>query len=153
MIGLKSSYAKWNFKKKKLKLKKFKKIVELEFMELEFHPKNSISIFFFFLSLIAPYSIFYKSSFTLKLDFEKIELQKRDIFLISLEKGVERWFFCTKSAFAHFLLRKYVATDYCPLVRWWVKIMLKSIKDHYSWSNNFSHMQMCYRFWPYMQNA
>ena len=40
----------------------------LELYELEFHD------FFFFLSLITPYSIFYKSSFTLKLDFEKITL-------------------------------------------------------------------------------
>ena len=52
--------------------------MELEFHELEFHA------IFFFLSLITPYSIFYKSSFTLKLDFEKIELQKRGISLISL---------------------------------------------------------------------
>ena len=41
--------------------------------------------FFFFLSLITPYSIFYKSSFTLKLDFKKIKLQNMDIFLISLK--------------------------------------------------------------------
>ena len=37
---------------------------------------SSMQVFFcflFFISLIAPYSIFYKSSFTLKLDFEKIE--------------------------------------------------------------------------------
>ena len=51
------------------------------FMELEFHElKFNAKIFF----LITLYSIFYKSSFTLKLDFEKIELQKRGIFLISL---------------------------------------------------------------------
>ena len=59
--------------------------------------------FFFFLSLIAPYSIFYKSSFTLKLDFEKIKFQNMNISLISLEKWTKRWFFCTKRAFAHFL--------------------------------------------------
>ena len=52
--------------------------MELELHELEFHAN-------FFLSLIVPYSIFYKSSFTLKLNFEKIELQKRGISLISLE--------------------------------------------------------------------
>ena len=46
--------------------------------------------FFLFLSLIASYSIFYKSSFTMKLDFEKIELQKRGISLISLENGAKR---------------------------------------------------------------
>ena len=50
--------------------------MELEFYELEFMQ------FFLLLSLIAPYSIFYKSSFTLKLDLEKIELQKRGISLI-----------------------------------------------------------------------
>ena len=56
------------------------------FMELEFHElKFNAKIFF----LITPYSIFYKSSFTLKLDFEKIELQKRGIFLISLGKGAK----------------------------------------------------------------
>ena len=48
---------------------------------------------FYFLSLIAPYSIFYKSSFTLKLNFEKIEFQNRGISLISLGKGAKRWFF------------------------------------------------------------
>ena len=52
------------------------------FMELEFH---AIYLFIFFLSLITLYSIFYKLSFTLKLDFEKIELQKKDISLISLK--------------------------------------------------------------------
>ena len=56
----------------------------------------------FFLSLIAPYSIFYKSSFTLKLDFEKIELQKMGISLISLAKGAEYCIFCAKMAFTHF---------------------------------------------------
>ena len=54
-------------------------------MELEFH-----AIFFFFLSLIAPYLIFYKSSFTLKLDFEKIEIQKKGIFLISLRNETKQ---------------------------------------------------------------
>ena len=58
--------------------------------------------FFFFLSLITPYLIFYNSSFTLKLDFEKIKLQKRGIFLISLEKDAECCIFCAKMAFAHF---------------------------------------------------
>ena len=69
--------------------------MELELHELEFHT-------FFFKILIAPYSIFYKSSFTLKLDFEKIEFQNRDISLISLENRAKRWFFCTKRTFAHF---------------------------------------------------
>ena len=58
--------------------------------------------FFFFLSLITPYSIFYKSSFTLKLDFKKIELQKRGISLINLGKGAKCCIFCAKMAFAHF---------------------------------------------------
>ena len=70
--------------------------MELELHELKFHAN------FFFLSLIAPYTIFYKSSFTLKLNFEKIELQKRGISLISLENGAKHWFFCTKRAFVHF---------------------------------------------------
>ena len=73
--------------------------MELKFHELEFHAN-----FFFFLSLIVPYSIFYKSSFTLKLDFEKIKLQKMDISLISLEKGAECCIFCAKKTFAHFAL-------------------------------------------------
>ena len=67
------------------------------FIELN---SSSMPFFFFFLSLIAPYSIFYKSSFTLKLNFEKIELQKRDISLISLEKGAESCIICAKMAFA-----------------------------------------------------
>ena len=54
--------------------------MELELHELEFHA----NFLFFILSLIAPYLIFYKSSFILKLDFEKIKLQKRGISLISL---------------------------------------------------------------------
>ena len=69
------------------------------FMELKFHT-NFFFFFFFFLRLIAPYLIFYKSSFTLKLDFEKIELQKRDISLISLGKGVEGCIICAKMALA-----------------------------------------------------
>ena len=60
------------------------------------------NFFYFILSLIAPYSIFYKSSFTLKLDFEKIELQKRGISLISLRNETKRWNFCVKRAFTHF---------------------------------------------------
>ena len=48
---------------------------------------------FLFLSFIAPYSIFYKSSFTLKLDFLKIEFQNMGISLIRLGKGAKRWFF------------------------------------------------------------
>ena len=60
-------------------------LMELELHELEFH-----AFFFFFLKFVAPYSIFYKSSFTLKLDFEKTELQKRGISLISLGNGAKR---------------------------------------------------------------
>ena len=45
---------------------------------------------FFFLSLITPYSIFYNSSFTLKLDFKKIKLQNMDISLISLRNWAKR---------------------------------------------------------------
>ena len=56
-------------------------LMELELHELEFHA----NFFFFLLSLITPYSIFYKSSFILKINFEKIELRKKDISLISLE--------------------------------------------------------------------
>ena len=41
--------------------------------------------FFFFSSLIVQYSIFYKSSFSLKLDFEKIEFQNRDTDLNSFK--------------------------------------------------------------------
>ena len=63
-----------------MKLEKKKK-----FVELEFHSKNLSSFFFFFffflLNLIVPYSIFYKLSFTLKLDFEKIEFQNKDMNL------------------------------------------------------------------------
>ena len=62
-------------------------LIELELYELEFH---SFFSFFLFLSLIASYSIFYKSSFTMKLDFEKIELQKMGISLISLGNGAKR---------------------------------------------------------------
>ena len=56
--------------------------------------------FFFFLSLITPYPIFYKLSFTLKLDFEKIELQKRGISLISLKNGTKGCIICAKRALA-----------------------------------------------------
>ena len=58
--------------------------MELKLHELEFH-----AIFYFYflsLSLIAPYLIFYKSSFTLKLGFEKIEFQNKGISLFSLGK-------------------------------------------------------------------
>ena len=56
--------------------------MKFELQELNFH-----AIFYLFLSLISLYSIFYKSSFTLKLDFEKIEFQNMGISLISLGKG------------------------------------------------------------------
>ena len=56
--------------------------------------------FFFFLSLITPYTIFYKSSFTLKLDFEKIELQKKGISLISLGNGTKGCIICAKRELA-----------------------------------------------------
>ena len=51
--------------------------------------ETRVAIFFFFLSLITPYSIFYKSSFTLKLDFKKIKLQNMDISLINLKNGTK----------------------------------------------------------------
>ena len=44
--------------------------------------------FFFFLSLITPYSIFDKLSFTLKLDFEKIEFQNRGMNLNNFKTGI-----------------------------------------------------------------
>ena len=56
--------------------------------------------FFFFLSLISLYSIFYKLSFTLKLDFEKIKLQKMSISLISLGKRAESCIICVKTRLA-----------------------------------------------------
>ena len=59
-------------------------------------------IIIIFLSLTALYSIFYKSSFTLKLDSKNIEFQNRDISLISLGKRTKHLFFCMKRAFAHF---------------------------------------------------
>ena len=45
--------------------------------------------FFFKLSLITPYSIFYQLSFSLKLNFEKIEFQNRDILLNLLKNKGE----------------------------------------------------------------
>ena len=68
--------------------------MELEFYELDFHE------IFFLLSLIAPYSIFYKSSFTLKLDFEKIELQKRGISLIRVH--LDRTYFAETENWKHY---------------------------------------------------
>ena len=66
---------------------------------------------YFFLSLIAPYSIFYKSSFTLKLDFEKIELQKMGIFQISLGNGAKGCIICAKRALAQ------IPLNYCICCR------------------------------------
>ena len=66
----------------------------------DFYGTQVPCIFFFFLSLIVPYMILYKSSYTLKLNFEKIELQHRGISLISLGKGVESCIICAKWAFA-----------------------------------------------------
>ena len=61
------------------------------FKVLDFHKLKFLPIlffyFYFYLSLIAPYSIFYKSSFTLKLDFEKIKFQNRDMNLNSFKTG------------------------------------------------------------------
>ena len=75
-----------------------KNCMELEFMELEF--QNFYFILFYF--LVCYNSIIQKLSLKLKIDFEKIEFQNMGIFLISLENGAKRWFFCTKMAFAHF---------------------------------------------------
>ena len=52
--------------------------------------------FFFFLSLIVPYSNFYKSSSTLKIDFQKIEFLNRGISLISLKNEAKYYIFCAK---------------------------------------------------------
>ena len=41
--------------------------------------------------------------FFLKLDFEKIEFQKKDISLIDLGNGAKCYFFCPKRAFAKFV--------------------------------------------------
>ena len=60
-------------------------------------------IIFFKVSLIALYLIFYKLSFTLKLDFEKIEFQNKGISLISLGNWAKWWIFCAKEAKANFL--------------------------------------------------
>ena len=69
--------------------------MELEFMELEFQQ-------FFFLFSVCYNLIVQKSSFKLKLDFSKIELQKKSISLISLKNGTEDCIICMKRAFAHF---------------------------------------------------
>ena len=57
-------------------------------------PCKFVCLFFFFffffkLSLITPYSIFYQLSFSLKLNFEKIEFQNRDILLNLLKNKGE----------------------------------------------------------------
>ena len=80
-------------------------LMELELHELEFHANIYIYIYiyYYYFKLDHPILDFYKSSFTLKLDFEKIELHKRGISLISLRNGAKRWFFCMKRALAHFL--------------------------------------------------
>ena len=43
----------------------------------------------------------------MNLDFRIIELQKMGIFLISLEKRAECWFFCLKRAFANFFFQNH----------------------------------------------
>ena len=64
--------------------------MELELHELEFHANIYIYIYYYYFKLDHPILDFYKSSFTLKLDFEKIELHKRGISLISLRNGAKR---------------------------------------------------------------
>ena len=64
--------------------------VELEFIELEFLENIQVELEFhiFFLKVSFRYnSIVQKSSFTLKLDFLKIEFQNRDISLNSFKHG------------------------------------------------------------------
>ena len=63
-------------------------LMELELHELEFHANIYIYIYiyYYYFKLDHPILDFYKSSFTLKLDFEKIKLKKRSISLISFEK-------------------------------------------------------------------
>ena len=67
-------------------------LMELELHELEFHANIYIYIYiyYYYFKLDHPILDFYKSSFTLKLDFEKIELHKRGISLISLRNGAKR---------------------------------------------------------------
>ena len=63
---------------------------ELEFMELEFLENIQVELefhIFFFKVSFCYNSIVQKSSFTLKLDFLKIEFQNRDISLNSFKHG------------------------------------------------------------------
>ena len=55
-------------------------------MELEFHELHAI-FFFFFLSLIGHNLILNQASFSLKLDFKKIEFQNRGTDLYSFKIG------------------------------------------------------------------
>ena len=90
-----------------MELKVLKNIqVELEFFEWNSSSWNSRfnKIFFFFKFSVCYNLIVEKSSFKLKLDFEKIELQNMDISLISLGNEAKRCIFCAKRAFAHFSL-------------------------------------------------
>ena len=63
---------------------------------------------FFFFLVWSPHTWFstnqvlHWNSILRKLDFEKIEFQKRGISLFSLRKWTKCWFFCTRRAFAHF---------------------------------------------------
>ena len=63
-----------------MKLKKKKKKI----VELEFH----IYIYIYIFKFDHLYLIFYKSSFTLKLDFEKIEFQNKDTDLNTFNTGI-----------------------------------------------------------------
>ena len=71
---------------------------------------------FFFLSLITLYSIFYKLSFTLKLDFEKIELQKKDISLISLKILAKHWNFWAKRHLPILARKFHFTLDFCYIL-------------------------------------
>ena len=91
--------AKWNIKKKKKNCGTWTQVPfkELKFLvrnssswnlsSLKIFKWNSSSTFFFFKVSFCYNSIVQKSSFTLKLDFLKIEFQNRDISLNSFKHG------------------------------------------------------------------
>ena len=77
----------------------------------------------------------------MKLNFEKIELQKMDIFLISLENEEECCIFCAKRAFAHFgIFNKNGQITQFGKILWKIPLFAKNLGDYHYFKTQVMHV-------------
>ena len=77
----------------------------------------------------------------MKLNFEKIELQKMDISLISLENGEECCIFCAKRAFVHFgIFSKNGQITQFGKILWKIPLFAKNLGDYHYFKTQVMHV-------------